>query len=115
MPIDYADDKGKAVAEESNGGEDQHSPNRLSTRSGRSVAIFGVLQKQVNEMCRKRPQRVAFYSVDCRGSCGEIFVDLQNHTYTQMLTCQSMVVCSINADSHDLEEALRRSNGMGWC
>ncbi|KAH9315128.1 hypothetical protein KI387_023755 [Taxus chinensis] len=42
-----------------------------------------VSNKQVNEMCRKRPQRVAFYSVDCRGSCGEIFVDLQNHTYNQ--------------------------------
>lgn len=42
-----------------------------------------IVKKQVNEMCRKRPQRIAFYSVDCRGSCGEIFVDLQNHTYTQ--------------------------------
>ncbi|XP_057845047.1 SUMO-activating enzyme subunit 1B-1 [Cryptomeria japonica] len=40
-------------------------------------------KKKVNELCRKRPQRVAFYSVDCRGSCGEIFVDLQNHTYNQ--------------------------------
>jgi len=42
-----------------------------------------IVKKQVNEMCRKRPQRIAFYLVDCRGSCGEIFVDLQNHTYTQ--------------------------------
>uniref|UniRef100_A0A0D6R3D0 Ubiquitin-like 1-activating enzyme E1A n=1 Tax=Araucaria cunninghamii TaxID=56994 RepID=A0A0D6R3D0_ARACU len=43
-------------------------------------------KKQVNEMCRNRPQRVAFYSVDCRGSSGEIFVDLQNHTYNQKKT-----------------------------
>lgn len=42
-----------------------------------------IVKKQVNEMCRKRPQIIAFYSVDCRGSCGEIFVDLQSHTYTQ--------------------------------
>jgi hypothetical protein len=41
-----------------------------------------VLQTQVNEACRKRPHRVAFYSVDCRGTCGSLFVDLQRHSFT---------------------------------
>lgn len=41
-------------------------------------------QKAVNEKCRKRSKRVAFYAVECRGSCGEIFVDLQNHSYVQV-------------------------------
>lgn len=43
------------------------------------------MQKAVNEKCRKLAKRVAFYTVDCRGSCGEIFVDLQNHKYTKVL------------------------------
>ncbi|KAJ4869562.1 SUMO-activating enzyme subunit 1A [Raphanus sativus] len=33
----------------------------------------------VNEQCRKLSKRVAFYTVDCRDSCGEIFVDLQDY------------------------------------
>ncbi|MEI4867171.1 ThiF family adenylyltransferase, partial [Klebsiella pneumoniae] len=37
-----------------------------------------VTKKLVNEKCRKLSKHVAFYSVDCRDSCGEIFVDLQN-------------------------------------
>eukprot|EP00252_Welwitschia_mirabilis_P008825 TRINITY_DN2102_c0_g3_i1.p1 TRINITY_DN2102_c0_g3~~TRINITY_DN2102_c0_g3_i1.p1 ORF type:complete len:329 (-),score=85.45 TRINITY_DN2102_c0_g3_i1:117-1070(-) len=41
------------------------------------------LKMEINDMCRKRPHRIAFYSVQCRGSCGEIFVDLQNHIYSQ--------------------------------
>lgn len=40
-------------------------------------------KKAINEKCRKRQKRVAFYSVDCRGSCGEIFVDLQDYVYEQ--------------------------------
>ncbi|KFK22924.1 hypothetical protein AALP_AAs48765U000300 [Arabis alpina] len=40
-------------------------------------------KKAVNEKCRKLTKRVAFYTVDCRGSCGEIFVDLQNYNYTK--------------------------------
>ncbi|KAF8408442.1 hypothetical protein HHK36_007595 [Tetracentron sinense] len=40
-------------------------------------------KKLINEKCRKRSKRVAFYTVDCRDSCGEIFVDLQNYTYSQ--------------------------------
>ncbi|KAM7254229.1 hypothetical protein ACFE04_028529 [Oxalis oulophora] len=37
----------------------------------------------VNEKCRKLSKRVAFYTVDCRDSCGEIFVDLQNYKYSK--------------------------------
>lgn len=43
------------------------------------------MQKAVNEKCRKLTKRVAFYTVDCRGSCGEIFVDLQNYKYAKVL------------------------------
>ena len=44
-----------------------------------------LLQKSVNETCRKSSKRVAFYSVDCRDSCGELFVDLQDYTYSKVL------------------------------
>ncbi|CAL5327447.1 unnamed protein product [Camellia sinensis] len=40
-------------------------------------------KRLINEKCRKLPKRVAFYTVDCRDSCGEIFVDLQNYTYSK--------------------------------
>lgn len=40
-------------------------------------------KKLINEKCRKLSKRVAFYTVDCRDSCGEIFVDLQNYTYSK--------------------------------
>ncbi|KAK0590151.1 hypothetical protein LWI29_023274 [Acer saccharum] len=40
-------------------------------------------KKLINEKCRKLSKRVAFYTVDCRDSCGEIFVDLQNHNYSK--------------------------------
>ncbi|KAM7480169.1 hypothetical protein LguiA_028382 [Lonicera macranthoides] len=40
-------------------------------------------KRSVNEKCRKLSKRVAFYTVDCRDSCGEIFVDLQNYTYSK--------------------------------
>ncbi|KAH9705446.1 SUMO-activating enzyme subunit 1B-1 [Citrus sinensis] len=40
-------------------------------------------KKLINEKCRKLSKRVAFYTVDCRDSCGEIFVDLQNHKYSK--------------------------------
>ncbi|KAJ6843888.1 SUMO-activating enzyme subunit 1B-1-like [Iris pallida] len=35
----------------------------------------------IDEKCRKRPKRIAFYAIGCRDSCGEIFVDLQDYTY----------------------------------
>ncbi|KAL7099314.1 hypothetical protein ACP275_09G076100 [Erythranthe tilingii] len=37
----------------------------------------------VNEKCRKLLKRIAFYAVDCRDSCAEIFVDLQNCIYSK--------------------------------
>ncbi|XP_048566778.1 dol-P-Man:Man(5)GlcNAc(2)-PP-Dol alpha-1,3-mannosyltransferase [Triticum urartu] len=37
----------------------------------------------LNDNCRKRSKHIAFYSVECKDSCGEIFVDLQNHSYLQ--------------------------------
>ncbi|KAL0754306.1 hypothetical protein Bca101_091974 [Brassica carinata] len=40
----------------------------------------------VNEQCRKLSKRVAFYTVDCRDSCGEIFVDLQDYKYTKSVS-----------------------------
>lgn len=40
-------------------------------------------KKSVNEKCRKSSKRVAFYLVDCRDSCGELFVDLQDYTYSK--------------------------------
>ncbi|KAL6996929.1 SUMO-activating enzyme subunit 1A, variant 2 [Sarracenia purpurea var. burkii] len=40
-------------------------------------------KKLINEKCRKLSKRIAFYTVDCRDSCGEIFVDLQNYTYSK--------------------------------
>lgn len=40
-------------------------------------------KKAINEKCRKLSKRIAFYSVDCRDSCGEIFVDLLDHSCTK--------------------------------
>ncbi|XP_065872989.1 SUMO-activating enzyme subunit 1B-1-like isoform X1 [Euphorbia lathyris] len=40
-------------------------------------------KKLINEKCRKLPKRLPFYTVDCRDSCGEIFVDLQKYVYTK--------------------------------
>ncbi|KAJ4974645.1 hypothetical protein NE237_007819 [Protea cynaroides] len=40
-------------------------------------------KRTINEKCRRRPKRIAFYTVDCRDACGEIFVDLQKYNYMQ--------------------------------
>ncbi|KAK8604652.1 hypothetical protein V6N13_099584 [Hibiscus sabdariffa] len=40
-------------------------------------------KKLINQKCRKLPKHIAFYTVDCRGSCGEIFVDLKDHKYSK--------------------------------
>ncbi|CAO2141718.1 unnamed protein product [Urochloa humidicola] len=37
----------------------------------------------INDNCRKRSKHIAFYTIDCKDSCGEIFVDLQKHSYIQ--------------------------------
>ncbi|KAI3776220.1 hypothetical protein L1987_45993 [Smallanthus sonchifolius] len=40
-------------------------------------------KNSVNEKWRKLSKRVSFYTVDCRDSCGEIFVDLQKYEYAK--------------------------------
>ncbi|XP_057421062.1 SUMO-activating enzyme subunit 1A-like [Lotus japonicus] len=40
-------------------------------------------KKLANEKCRKLSKRIAFYTVDCRDSCGEIFVDLLDYRYSK--------------------------------
>jgi ubiquitin-like 1-activating enzyme E1 A len=40
-------------------------------------------KKLISEKCRKLSKHVAFYAVDCRDSCGEIFVDLLHHRYSK--------------------------------
>ncbi|MCO5569322.1 hypothetical protein L7F22_023034 [Adiantum nelumboides] len=55
----------------------------------------------VNGLCRKRTHRVAFFAVDCRGPLGEIFVDLQTHSYVlktkenEPHSVQKLVYCSL--------------------
>ncbi|KAK4264532.1 hypothetical protein QN277_025694 [Acacia crassicarpa] len=40
-------------------------------------------KKLANDKCRKLSKRVSFYTVDCRDSCGEIFVDLKDYRYSK--------------------------------
>lgn len=60
-------------------------------------------KKLVNEKCRKLPKRVAFYTVDCKDSCGEIFVDLQVHRYSKKKN-EETVECELQYSS--FEEAI---------
>ncbi|KAG0487414.1 hypothetical protein HPP92_009509 [Vanilla planifolia] len=60
-------------------------------------------KKFINQKCRERKKRIAFYSVECRDSCGEIFVDLQNYTYSQK-NSDSTVDCHLEYPT--LEEAI---------
>ncbi|XP_010529098.1 PREDICTED: SUMO-activating enzyme subunit 1B-1-like [Tarenaya hassleriana] len=60
-------------------------------------------KKSVNEKCRKLSKRVAFYTVDCRDSCGEIFVDLRNYKYAKKKLEES-VECELTFPS--FEEAI---------
>ncbi|KAH9770001.1 SUMO-activating enzyme subunit 1A [Citrus sinensis] len=59
--------------------------------------------KLINEKCRKLSKRVAFYTVDCRDSCGEIFVDLQNHKYSKQ-KIEETIECQLQYPS--FEEAI---------
>ncbi|CAL5085901.1 unnamed protein product [Urochloa decumbens] len=50
------------------------------------VVVSGASLKMklfINDNCRKRSKRIAFYAIDCKDSCGEIFVDLQKHSFVQ--------------------------------
>ncbi|KAJ0544303.1 putative THIF-type NAD/FAD binding, ubiquitin-activating enzyme [Helianthus annuus] len=60
-------------------------------------------KKSVNEKCRKLSKRVAFYTVDCRDSCGEIFVDLQKYAYAKKKADET-VECQLQYPS--FEEAI---------
>ncbi|XAR50349.1 hypothetical protein NMG60_11004644 [Bertholletia excelsa] len=60
-------------------------------------------KKTINEKCRKLSKRVAFYTVDCRDSCGELFVDLKNYTYSKKKLDET-IECQIQYPS--FEEAI---------
>ncbi|XP_038893690.1 SUMO-activating enzyme subunit 1B-1-like isoform X4 [Benincasa hispida] len=59
--------------------------------------------KSVNEKCRKLPKRISFYTVDCRDSYGEIFVDLQDYKYAKK-KLEDTVECQLSYPS--FEEAI---------
>ncbi|KAF3645936.1 SUMO-activating enzyme subunit 1B-1 [Capsicum annuum] len=60
-------------------------------------------KKSVNSICHKLPKRVAFYSVECRDSCGEIFVDLKNYSYCKKKNDET-IECELRYPS--FEEAI---------
>lgn len=60
-----------------------------------SIAFCFSLQKLANEKCRKLSKRVSFYTVDCRDSCGEIFVDLKDYCYSKVFLWSSFAWFSI--------------------
>jgi hypothetical protein len=49
----------------------------------------------INDNCRKRSKRIAFYAIDCKDSCGEIFVDLQKHSYVQVGSKFLLQICKV--------------------
>ncbi|KAK6123749.1 hypothetical protein DH2020_042504 [Rehmannia glutinosa] len=62
--------------------ENVYAGKSLAELCSDSLKDFNPMQS-VNEKCRKLLKRIAFYTVDCRDSCGEIFVDLQNYIYSK--------------------------------
>ncbi|MFQ6637684.1 hypothetical protein Gotur_013835 [Gossypium turneri] len=58
------------------------------------------LLKLINQKCRKLSKRVAFYTVDCRGSCGEIFVDLKDYKYSKK-KLEETVECQLEFPSFE--------------
>ncbi|XP_073295619.1 SUMO-activating enzyme subunit 1B-1-like isoform X3 [Primulina huaijiensis] len=67
-------------------------------------------KKSVNEKCRKSLKRVAFYTVDCRDTCAEIFVDLQNYSYLKEKGDEKFE-CHVEYPSFEFEELEGRSPG----
>lgn len=57
-------------------------------------------KKLINQKCRKLSKRVAFYTVDCRGSCGEIFVDLKDYKYSKK-KLEETVECQLEFPSFE--------------
>ncbi|KAH0435248.1 hypothetical protein IEQ34_026658 [Dendrobium chrysotoxum] len=60
----------------------------------------------INNKCRERQKRIAFYTVECRDSCGEIFVDLQSYAYPKKKS-DGTDECHLEYSS--LEEAISTS------
>ncbi|KAF3784875.1 SUMO-activating enzyme subunit 1A [Nymphaea thermarum] len=60
------------------------------------------MQKEMNIKCRKRQKKIAFYTVNCRDSCGEIFVDLQSCKY-QKKTVDGTAECFMQYPSFEHE------------
>ncbi|KAK4395591.1 SUMO-activating enzyme subunitB-1 [Sesamum angolense] len=66
-------------------------------------------KQSINEKCRKSLKRIAFYTVDCRDSCGEIFVDLQNYIYTKKKNDEA-VECLLEYSSFEVLEYSTEDN-----
>ncbi|KAM3247713.1 hypothetical protein P3L10_009480 [Capsicum annuum] len=49
-----------------------------------------IKRREVNSRCRQLTDPIAFYSVQCRGSLAEIFVDLKSHTVCERLFGQDL-------------------------
>ncbi|TYI35399.1 hypothetical protein ES332_A03G074200v1 [Gossypium tomentosum] len=60
-------------------------------------------KKLINQKRRKLSKRVAFYTVECRGSCGEMFVDLVDYKYSKK-KLEETIECQIEYPS--FEEAI---------
>ncbi|XP_029119489.1 SUMO-activating enzyme subunit 1B-1 isoform X3 [Elaeis guineensis] len=77
-------------------------------------------KKAINEKCRRRPRRVAFYAIECRDSCGEIFVDLQKYTYIQVMSsyvapCLDYILDCYKHGCLDTSDASKKSDGTAEC
>ncbi|XP_028765472.1 SUMO-activating enzyme subunit 1A-like [Neltuma alba] len=57
-------------------------------------------KKLANDKCRKLSKKVSFYTVDCRDSCGEIFVDLQDYRYSKK-KLEETVECELQYPSFE--------------
>ncbi|XP_054804466.1 SUMO-activating enzyme subunit 1A-like isoform X2 [Prosopis cineraria] len=74
-------------------------------------------KKLANDKCRKLSKRVSFYTVDCRDSCGEIFVDLQDYRYSkkkleETIECQLQYPCFEDAVSVPWKELPRKTSKL---
>ncbi|XP_011624876.1 SUMO-activating enzyme subunit 1B-1 isoform X2 [Amborella trichopoda] len=100
VPNDEEKLKGRSLAEVCcNSLKDFNSMVHVSVEKGDLSALDGEIldkfdavvigrasfatKKTIDGICRKRSKKIAFFTVDCRDSCGEIFVDLQNYVYNQ--------------------------------
>ncbi|XP_024518819.1 SUMO-activating enzyme subunit 1B-1 [Selaginella moellendorffii] len=61
-------------------------------------------KRRINELCRRSAHKVSFYTVDCIGSRGEIFVDLQTHTYTSKAAADAAESCELTKKFPSFED-----------